>query len=230
MLLMKKASDLRIPFSWDERRPIILDKFFYIPGFYEKHEDWTPVPWSDPQIFGKEGLVVIEYCSGNGQWICDRAKQNPSIFWVAVEKRFDRARKIWLRLHREEISNLFVVCGEAVVFSRHYVPKNSVSEIFVNFPDPWPKLRHAKHRVIRDEFLKEVEEILIPTGKAILTTDDFPYAELMMQTVSLRPNWRSLLPSPGYATDWPDYGASYFHDLWKQKGRTIYHMQFEVNK
>lgn len=115
-------------------------------------------------MFGNSRPIVIEYCSGNGQWICNQAKNNPHLNWVAVEKRFDRARKIWGGLHRENLTNLIVICAEAVVYTRYYMPRSSVSELYVNFPDPWPKLRHAKHRLIRSEFLKEVEKTLISGG------------------------------------------------------------------
>lgn len=225
---MKKASDLRIPFTWENRFPVLLDRCLYIPGYYTQHENWKIVPWEDPSMFGNSRPVVIEYCSGNGQWICAQAKNQPHLNWVAVEKRFDRARKIWARLHRENLTNLIVVCAEAVVFTRHYVPCKTVTEMFVNFPDPWPKLRHAKHRLIRSEFLAEVEKILIPGGTAHFTTDDRPYVDLMLEVVAGHPLWSSKLPFPHFTTDIPDFGSSYFCDLWKRKGRSIYHLQFEV--
>lgn len=226
---MKTAADLRIPFTWMERRAIILERCLYIPGYLERHEQWERLPWSDNALFGNHQPVVVEYCSGNGIWICERAKENPHLNLVAVEKRFDRARKIWARLHREEIPNLFVVCGEGIVFSRYYVPLQSISQVFVNFPDPWPKLRHAKHRIIRKEFLEEVEKIAVPRGKATFVTDDFPYVEEMLRTVAKHPRWRSTLPPPHYTTTWPEeYGTSFFFDLWKKKGKQIHYLHYEV--
>ena len=223
---MKQASDLRIPFTWENRHPILLDRYLYIPGCFERHEEWNRIPWED--LFGNQHPMVVEYCSGNGQWICDLAKNNPNRNWIAVEKRFDRSRKIWLRLHRENISNLIVVCGEAVTFTRHYLPPKSVAEIFVNFPDPWPKLRHAKHRLIRKEFIELVETVLESQGKATFTTDDRPYVDQMLEVVFSHPRWKPSYPEPYFTTEIPNFGSSYFCDLWKKKGRTIHHLQFEV--
>jgi tRNA (guanine-N7-)-methyltransferase len=225
---MKKASELRIPFTWENRHPVLLDRCLYIPGYYEKHEDWKILPWEDPSLFGNNSPVVIEYCSGNGQWIAEQAKNGPHLNWVAVEKRFDRARKIWALLHREKLSNLIVVCAEAVAFTRYYVPKGSVSKIFVNFPDPWPKLRHAKHRLIREEFLKEVEKILVPSGRAFFTTDDKTYVGQMLEEVFRQPLWKSEVSAPYFAMDVSNFGDSYFSTLWKKKGRNVYHLSFEV--
>lgn len=223
---MKTAKDLKIPYAWADRYPVFLEKFFYLPGYYEKHAEWERVPWSDGRLFGDELPVAIEYCSGNGQWIGEKAKQNPGCNWVAVEKCFERARKIWLKLHRESISNLFVVCGEALAFTRYYVPLESVSAVYVNFPDPWPKRRHAHHRLVRAEFAQELAWIATPDGTAVFATDDPVYARQMFEEVSKVPAWQPLLPSPHYSSDWADCGSSFFADLWKQKGRSLYQFPF----
>jgi tRNA (guanine-N7-)-methyltransferase len=223
---MKTAKDLKIPYAWPDRYPLFLENFFYIPGFYEGHEGHGPVPWEDLRIFGNSRPVAIEYCSGNGQWIGERAKQDPGTNWVAVEKCFERARKIWLKLHREAIPNLFVVCGDANTFTQYYPPSGTVSEIHVNFPDPWPKRRHAQNRLVRLPFLKLVDRILVPGGKATFVTDDPPYASQMLEELSIA-GWRPLLESPFYSSDWNEYGSSFFADLWKEKGRQIYSMPFE---
>jgi tRNA (guanine-N7-)-methyltransferase len=224
---MKKKSDLRIPFVWEERHPVLLERFLYVPGLYEGHEKWQPLPWSDPAIFGNERPVLLEYCSGNGQWISERAKQNPSLNWVAVDLRFDRSRKTWVRMFRENIPNLYVMCGEALTLTRHYIPKNSLAEIFVNFPDPWPKLRHAKNRLIQAPFLGEMAKVALRGAPATFVTDDETYASQMLRELCLSPEWRPRLPPPHYAIDLPDYGYSYFLDLWKKKGKSIYFIPFE---
>lgn len=212
---MKTKTDLKIPFTWEERRPILLERFFYIP----KHYDATgaeKLSWNDPRIFGREAPVHIEFCSGNGEWIGARAKEQSDVHWVAVEMRFDRARKIWLKSFREEIPNLYVVCGEALGFLRHFAPPQSVARAFVHFPDPWPKLRHAKNRLIQAPFADALEEILASDGSVTLVTDDAPYHEQMASTFAA---WRptQMAPTP---TD------SFFARLWLAKGRTIRTLQY----
>lgn len=229
MFCVKKVSDLRIPFIWEERRPVLLERFLYLPGHYDFHSEWKPIPWADAQMFGNDQPVLLEYCSGNGQWICEKAKQNPHLNWVAVEVRFDRARKIWRRLFRENLKNLYILCGEASILTRHYIPKKSLFEIFVNFPDPWPKSRHAKHRLIQAPFLAEIAQSALDGCKATFVTDDFPYATQMLRELALCPVWRPCLPHPHYSLEWPDYGYSFFFDLWKKKGYNIYFLPFICN-
>lgn len=210
---MKTAKDLKIPFSWEERRPILLERFFYIPAAYSHEKKFFP-------FFEDERPIIIEYCSGNGQWIGDRAKQNPMFNWIAVEKKFERARKIWLKIHRENIANLCVVCGEGFDFTRYYAP--IALEAYVNFPDPWPKLRHAKHRLIRKEFLEELAAIIRPGGRAICATDDASYFEGMIEEFAKCSQWDLAFKG----NEWPNYGNSFFKELWLEKGRIINYLSY----
>jgi tRNA (guanine-N7-)-methyltransferase len=221
---MKKVELLRIPFVWADRHPILLDRLLYIPGFYHAHEKWTILPWSHEKIFNSNLPVVIEYCSGNGEWICERAEQNPHLNWVAVEKRFDRSRKIWKRMHQKNLSNLFIICGEAKTATFHYIPKESISEIFINFPDPWPKVRHAKNRLITAEFLNVIALASQQDTRATFVTDDPVYTSQIIEELKKANCWDFLQSSPHYTTDWSDYGHSFFSNLWKEKGKTIHYI------
>jgi tRNA (guanine-N7-)-methyltransferase len=211
---VKTAKDLIIPFTWEKRHPILLDRFFYVPGKFEHCQ-------KNFSFFEKEQPIMIEYCSGNGQWIGERAKQNPHLNWIAVEKKFERARTIWLKMHRENIPNLFPVCAEGLTFTKFYAPK--AQEIFINFPDPWPKLRHGKHRIVRKEFVDELYKILEPGGKATCVTDDENYARQMRREFEKAGQWKLLFD----VTELPDYGRSFFNDLWQRAGKTIYYLNFE---
>lgn len=211
---MKIAKDLKIPFAWPDRHPIFLDRFLYLPGHYDHKEE----------VFGffeKAQPTMIEYCSGNGQWVGERARQNPHLNWIAVEKKFERARKIWLKIHREGLSNLCVVCGEALIFTRYYAPP--IEEVYVNFPDPWPKLRHAKHRLVRADFLNELEKAVVPRGKVTCVTDHEDYAAEMRREFLKCPGWQFLF----HVNEWPEYGHSFFNHLWVKKGKTIHYLSYE---
>jgi tRNA (guanine-N7-)-methyltransferase len=211
---VKTAKDLIIPFSWEDRRPILLERFFYVPAKFSYVPEIIP-------FFQVQKPVMIEYCSGNGQWIGERAKQNPHLNWLAVEKKFERARQIWLLSYRENLPNLVVACSEGLIFTRYYAPK--AAEIFINFPDPWPKLRHAKHRIVRREFLNELSKIIDSGGKATCVTDDPGYAKEMVQQFQSCPDWKFLFN----LNEWPEYGKSFFNDLWKKRGRKINYLCHE---
>lgn len=219
-----KKTDLNFPFSWDERRPALVDQVFFVPDFYDKHAEHGLLEWQD--VFGNDRQVHVEYCSGNGDWILDKAERNPHLNWVAVEHKFERVRKIWVKGKRLDLKNLIIVCGEALTFTKYYVKNNSLAEIYVNFPDPWPKEKHAKHRLIQLPFVEELSRAVERSGKAIFVTDHFPYATQMCEEMLNPKVWKSSFPAPYFTTEWSEYGTSFFDALWRGKGKTIHYMQF----
>lgn len=219
---MKTKKDLFIPFSWEERRPVFLEKFFYIPKAYSHEESW--LNWSDEALFGARGKapVCLEVCSGNGQWIAAKAQEKPYVNWVAVEMDFARARKIWLKAARARIENLYVVCAEGASFLRYYISSGSVEEAYVNFPDPWPKRHHAKHRLVQRPFAEQLARAVRAGGTVTLATDDVPYRDQMAKVFLATPPWREMA---GCDLD-SIYGDSFFRDLWRLKGRPIHYLRY----
>ena len=216
---MKTLSDFRIPFGWKERRPVFLEKCFYIPPALETHGTAIDLR----ALFEVDQPVAIEYCSGNGHWILTQARNRPDVNWIAVEMDFERTRKTWLKIVRSGLKNIFLVSSEALVFTRHYLPSHSISEIYVNFPDPWPKRRHQKHRLIQRSFVDEIARIGKPDLLATIVTDDVPYSEQVIESFA---SWKSLFGDQPFTTEWPDYGRSTFYELWKEKQRTIRYHRF----
>jgi len=218
---MKK--DLYIPFRWEERRHVFLDRFFYLPKKYDSAQNGELLDWKEPRVFGNEQPVCVEFCSGNGQWIIEQAKSNPHCNWVAIEMRFERARQIWLKGYREELPNLYVVCAEGLEFLRYYIPPNSMAQSFINFPDPWPKRQHAKHRLVQTPFIEQMKKALQKGAPITLATDSVEYREQMIQEFRA---WASYFEAPFFSTDFPSYGESFFADLWLGKGLEIFYMRY----
>lgn len=221
-----KRTDLKFPFKWEERQPAIYHRVLFVPAFYQQHAEWTFPGWEDPQLFGNNHPVHIEYCAGNGAWILQKAIENPHINWVAVEQKFERVRKIWIKSQRLSLPNVIVVCGEALTFTKFYLASNSLDAIYVNFPDPWPKERHAKNRLIQKPFVEELARVVKDKGKAILVTDDIPYSRQMCHEMLQNVYWSPSFPDPYFKTEWENYGNSYFDSLWREKGRTIHYIPF----
>jgi len=216
-----KPKDLKAPYSFEERRPCIQERIFYLPTYYPDYTEFSFPSWKE--LFGNEKPVRIEYCSGNGEWILDKAEENPEINWVAVELKFKRVRKIHSKRTNRKIENLFIVCGEAQVFSSEYLAENSVETVYVNFPDPWPKDRHAKHRLIQASFMKDVLKAVKPGGKAQLVSDSKAYIAQMEGEIDKVSGWQKF-----ELQDQDVYGTSYFERLWRSKGRNIHYLEYQV--
>jgi len=218
-----KPKDLKSPHSFEDRRPCIQERILYVPTYYSKHGEFTFPSWEE--LFGNDHPVHIEYCSGNGDWILERAMNHPNVNWVAVEMKFDRVRKIHSKRTNHEVPNLFIVCGEAQVFTREYLHPNSVETIYVNFPDPWPKDRHAKHRLIKAPFMSDVLTAVKPGGNAQLVSDAKEYIEQMKEEIEKVSDWK-----PTEHQNQTAYGSSYFERLWRSLGREIYYLEYRCEK
>jgi len=202
------------------------DRIFYVPSRCATYDDFAFPGWDHPTIFGNDNPVMIEYCSGNGAWVAEKAQQNPHLNWIAVEKKFERVRKIWSKIQNFGLKNLMAVCGEAFNATWRYLPAESFAGAFINFPDPWPKKRHAKHRLIHPAFVQEIWRVLKPHTTFTLVTDDPVYSACMVEEMGSHSGFSSLHPSPYYITDIPSYGSSFFEQLWREKGRTIHFHQY----
>lgn len=219
-----KPKDLKPPFSWEERRVHFADRVLYIPEYYHRFEEWRFPGWE--AIFQNEKPVAIEFCSGNGSWIAEKAQKSAQFNWVGVEWRFERVRQIWSKMKNYLLSNLMIVCGEAQVFVKQYIPPLSIDVIYVNFPDPWPKDKHAKNRLFQGPFIADLWKILKNGGEVRVVTDDPVYAFQIKEVFFEHGGFFSHFPSPYYVTEVPDYGSSYFDSLWRSKGKSMHYFHF----
>ena len=165
--------------------------------------------------------VKLEFCSGNGQWIVSRAENDQNSNWIAVEMRFDRLKKIWKKGKRLALTNLLCIYGEAYRSTKHLIATASIDEIFINFPDPWPKRRHSKNRLIQKSFLDEIHRILKQDGTITFVTDDDNYANETKKEFLRHIGFKSV------AGEHENYGSSFFNSLWLDKGKTIYYQTFQ---
>ena len=225
-----KPKDLKHPFRWEDRRPLIDGRVFYVPDYYQEHHLFTFPLFEESPIFGNARPVHLEYCSGNGTWIVEKALADPDTNWVAVERDFERVRKIVSKGCNLKLSNLFVICGEAFTFTKHYVRDHSIEQIYVNFPDPWPKDKHAKHRLFQPLFADETARVIKPGKRGIFVTDDPPYSEQICSVMRASNKWEPSYPDPYYLTEREGYGTSFFEELWREKGKTIRYIEMKSKK
>jgi len=220
-----KPKDFQPLHSFGQRCVYIHDRVWHVPMFYDRYEDFRFPGWGDPQLFGNDHPLYVEYCSGNGTWIAERAQQHPASNWVAVEKRYDRVRKIWAKIKNLKLNNLLAVWAGAEIVTRHYFLADSVDGIFINFPDPWPKTRHHKHRLMQDAFIQDLQRVMKPTATLMLVTDDVTYSDQSIDVLRSG-GFTSRYQSPYYVEQVDGYGTSFFDTLWREHGRSIRYHEF----
>ncbi len=153
-------------------------------------------------LFSKKQPIVMEIGYGMGEATWQIAKANPDINYLGVEVHMPGAGKLMAKLSENEVTNVRLI--ERDVFEVfHYILKDvSLDGVHLFFPDPWPKKRHFKRRIIQERFLSEVAAKLKPGGYLHIATDWVPYAEWITEVFSktnlfaggviARPDWRPL--------------------------------------
>jgi len=145
--------------------------------------DSLPRPLDWRQLFGNDRPVEMEIGMGKGTFITEQARARPEVNFFGIEW----ARWYWRyasdRLRRNGCLNARTVRAEAGFFLAEFVADASLSVLHVYFPDPWPKKRHHKRRLIQPPFIQQVERILCPGGRAQIVTDHQEYFEQIESVV-----------------------------------------------
>lgn len=134
-----------------------------------------PVVWQE--MFGNEHPVEIEIGAGKGTFITGQAKARPEVNFLGIEWANWFYRYTADRLRRNGCMNARAVRAEASFFLNEFVPEQSVQVLHIYFPDPWPKARHHKRRLIQPKFVPVVSRILKPGGRWQVVTDHQGYWE-----------------------------------------------------
>jgi tRNA (guanine-N7-)-methyltransferase len=132
-------------------------------------------------LFPKEQPVEVELGSGDGSFLVQYATLNPQHNFIGVERLLGRLRKVDRKGRRAALQNLRVVRLEASYLVQYLLPKKSISAIHIYFPDPWPKRKHRKNRLIQAGFPEICAEVLQPNGVVYLRTDDSNYYQQMRE-------------------------------------------------
>lgn len=109
-----------------------------------------------PAICGGRERLEVDIGSGMGRFILARAAAHPDVQFIGIERQKPRVVKIAKKASRLGLDNIFMIRLEATYILQYLLPEHSVSRFYLFFPDPWPKNRHAAHRIFNDDFRSRV--------------------------------------------------------------------------
>jgi len=133
------------------------------------------------KLFPQSQPLVIELGCGDGSFLLEYTKANPQWNFIGVERLLGRIKKIDRKGRRLGLSNLRGVRIESGYFLEYLLPPNSAEALHIYFPDPWPKLKHRRHRFINERFPSLAVQALRPGGTVFLRTDDEDYFGQMIR-------------------------------------------------
>ena len=150
------------------------------------------------EAFGREAPLVVEIGPGTGESLLPMARARPEANILAFEVYQPAIAQILRRLAAEEIGNVRLVQADAAAGLTHLLDPASVAELWTFFPDPWPKTRHHKRRLVTAEFADLAASRVVPGGLWRLATDWSEYAAAVATILDHHPAWTAA-DEPGRA-------------------------------
>jgi tRNA (guanine-N7-)-methyltransferase len=178
-----------------------------------------PIRWGE--LFGNDHPVELEIGMGKGTFLTEQARARPDVNFFGIEW----ARWYWRyasdRLRRNQCTNARTVRAEAGYFLSEFVPEASLSVLHIYFPDPWPKTRHHKRRLLQGPFMRQAERTLGPSGRVQIVTDHQEYFEQIESVVKASKLMVIDYNRPGSAGDGEFVGTN-FERKYRREGRPFY--------
>ncbi len=151
-------------------------------------------------LFPNAKEVIIEIGFGMGDATAEIAKAHPDNGYIAIEVHPPGIGKLLSLIEEHELTNVYIIEGDAIEILQTMFADHSINGFHLFFPDPWPKLKHNKRRIVNAEFVSLIHQKLIKGGYINIATDWVPYAEWIKDAFANsvqfiggevpRPDWR----------------------------------------
>ena len=175
--------------------------------------------------FGRAAPTVLEIGPGMGETTAALAAAAPAVNHLAVDVYQAGLAQLMMRAEDLDLANLRLLRGDAVVLLERHVPESSLHGVRIFYPDPWPKKRHHKRRLVQPAFMTLLASRLEPGGRVHLATDWAEYAEQMLEVCAAEPLLRNVYPDWAPRPDWRP--LTKFESRAEESGRASRDLIFE---
>lgn len=157
------------------------------------------------QLFPGQQPLQVELGCGDGSFLIQWARLHPQHNFLGVERLLGRLRKVDRKGLRAGLAHLRLIRIEAFYFMEYLLPPASVHALHIYFPDPWPKRRHRKHRLINEHFTHVAAGVLVPGGTVFLRTDDANYFSQMKEVFASNARFSPIETPADLSATWTDF-------------------------
>lgn len=198
--------------------PISLSAKPYIPPDYFRRLSVAEIFPDHP-----EAALEIDLGCGDGSFLVDLAAAYPERNFLGIEKLLGRTRKVARKAFRRGLTNVQALRIESLYAVRYLLPLEGVARIHLLFPDPWPKKKHYKNRLVKSALCADIHRLLRPDGEWLFATDHEEYFEDAVAIIrdSGLFQEREWTPETFY------YPQTDFERLWVSEGRNIQRVRFQ---
>ena len=161
------------------------------------------------ELFPSTQVLEVELGCGDASFLVEYARRHPDRNFIGVERLLGRLRKLDRKGRHAGLTNLRGLQIESSYFLKYLLPPRSASALHVYFPDPWPKKRHHKNRLINESFPQLAQASLVPDGVVYLRTDDADYFAQMTEVFGASHEFRPIATPPELAEMLTDFEREY---------------------
>lgn len=178
-------------------------------------------------LFDSPGPFEIEIGCGKGGFLLSRARAHPEVRLLGIEwanKFYEYAAD---RMARWDVTNVRLLRTDAKHFFLRHLPPACVSVLHLYHPDPWPKKRHHKRRLVQADFMEAALRALLPGGRWLVQSDHAAYFEQIHTLLDAHPSLSRIENADARAFAGPEWGGTNFEIKYAREGRAIYRAAYE---
>jgi len=194
------------------------------PLFLRAEEFATPIDWKT--VFGNENPIALEIGCGIGDFIARTAADRPEINFIAIDYYNKGCDKTCRRLEKQGLSNVRVLRVEAREFIAGHIPHGSLAAVYINCPDPWPKKRHRKRRLVSSGFLDFLRPYLASGADFHFATDFEDYGQDVAGFMPSVAGFTNLLKPDLYRHELEGYHRSKYMLKFMAEGKQIHFVHY----
>ncbi|HHW76252.1 MAG TPA: tRNA (guanosine(46)-N7)-methyltransferase TrmB [Xanthomonadaceae bacterium] len=178
------------------------------------------------QLFGRRASLILEIGFGDGESLTAMAAANPGADYLGIEVHRPGIGHLLLRAAELGLTNLRVVCADAVDVLEQHLPDECLDRVQIFFPDPWPKTRHHKRRLIQPPFAALLVRKLKPAGQLHVATDCESYAYFILNVLNATPGLMNAATGNGFAPRPPCRPLTKFEQRGQRLGHNVWDILF----
>lgn len=191
--------------------------------------DEGDIPIDLPALFGNHHPVILEIGFGNGESLAQNAQDNPGQNYFGIEVHRPGVGHLLMRVDELQLANIRVCTQDAVDVIEQRLPPACLAGVQIFFPDPWPKKRHHKRRLIQAAFLDSLARVIQPGGSLHLATDWENYAEHMLAVADAHPAFTNTAGQGRYSPRPPSRPLTKFEQRGQRLGHGVYDLILKRN-
>jgi len=177
--------------------------------------------------FGRTAPVTLEIGFGNGDNLAAQATAHPERNFLGIEVHRPGVGRLMLSLEEHQLPNARVICHDAVEVLTHQVAPQTLAEVVILFPDPWPKKRHHKRRLVQAPFVELVTDRLCAGGVLHFASDWQPYADAVLELLNANPRLHNISPDERFVPRPTERNPTRFEKRGERLGHDVWDLAFE---